>query len=99
MAILLVTYPATVGARFDADYYVTTHIPLVREKWAALGLIDAVALLPDQDTPPFAAVAVLSFRDRSSIDAALASPEAGEVFGDLPNFTDIAPQPMFAREG
>jgi uncharacterized protein (TIGR02118 family) len=99
MATLLVTYPLVAGARFDADYYVATHIPLVREKWTAHGLVEAMALLPDQDAPAFAAVALLAFRDRAAIDAALASAEAGDVFGDLPNFTDIAPQPMIARQG
>lgn len=99
MATLIVTYPLTPGSRFDVDYYVTRHMPLVREKWTRLGLVVARALLPDQDAPPFAAIALLTFADRAAIEAALASPEAGDIFGDLPNFTDIAPQPMFAREG
>jgi len=64
-----------------------------------LGLVEASALLPDQADPPFAAMALLIFCDRAAIEAALASPEATDVFGDLPNFTDIAPQPMFARQG
>lgn len=99
MATLVVTYPLTEGARFDAGYYAATHIPLVRAKWAAYGLVTATALLPDQDAPPFAAIALLVFTDRAAIEAALASPEAGAVFGDLPNFTDIAPQPMFTKTG
>ena len=98
MAKLVVTYPATPGARFDVDYYLDTHIPLVRAKWAAHGLSDASALLPDQDDAPFAAIALLGFPDKASIEAALGSPEAEAVFGDLPNFTDIAPQPMFAKD-
>ncbi|RVT93022.1 EthD family reductase [Sphingomonas crocodyli] len=98
MAKLVVTYPSTPNARFDADYYLATHIPLVRAKWAAHGLTDASALLPDQADAPFAAIALLAFRDKASIEAALGSVEAEAVFGDLPNFTDIAPQPMLAKD-
>ncbi len=97
MATLVVTYSLTAEARFDADYYLATHIPLVREKWAPFGLIEAIVHLPDQPKPAYAAVAVLRFRDKDAITAALGSPEARAVFGDVPNFTDIAPQPMIAR--
>jgi uncharacterized protein (TIGR02118 family) len=98
MGTLVVTYPLTPGARFDADYYVATHLPLVEAQWGQYGLTTASALLPDQDAPPFAAIALLEFVDRADIDRALGSPEAAAVFGDLANFTDIAPQPMFARK-
>lgn len=91
MTTFVVTYPVQDGAKFDADYYVATHIPLVREKWSRHGLTTATALIPDQPEPPYAAVAVLEFADGAALDAALGSAEAGEVFGDVPNFTDIAP--------
>lgn len=99
MATLTVSYPLTPGARFDADYYVATHLPLVREKWAAFGLTEAAALLPDQNEPPFAALALLHFETRDGIERALISPEADAVFGDLVNFTDIKPVPMLAKQG
>jgi len=35
MATLVVTYPLTGGALFDSDYHVRSHLPLVRQKWAA----------------------------------------------------------------
>lgn len=91
MTSFVVTYPVEDGAKFDADYYVATHIPLVREKWSPYGLTSATALIPDQPAPPYAAVAVLEFADGAALDAALASPEAAAVFGDVPNFTTIAP--------
>lgn len=95
MASFVVTYPVTAGATFDADYYVATHMPLVRARWTPYGLESARALIAD-GTQPYAAVAVLDFRDGAAIDAALASAEAEEVFGDVPNFTDIAPVAMRA---
>ena len=90
-AALLVSYPATTGARFDRDYYIATHLPLVREKWDPHGLIEAMALFPDDDKPTHVAVALLTFRDGAARDAALGSDEAAGVFGDVPNFTTIAP--------
>jgi uncharacterized protein (TIGR02118 family) len=89
--ILLVSYPATEGARFDRDYYTGTHMPLVKEKWGPLGLTDAVALFPDDDAPAAVAVAVLTFTDGAARDAAMSAPVAAEVFGDVPNFTTISP--------
>ncbi|WP_298091145.1 EthD family reductase [uncultured Sphingomonas sp.] len=90
-AALLVSYPATDGARFDRDYYIATHLPLVREKWGTHGLTDAIGMWPDDDAPAHVAVALLTFRDAGARDAALASAEAGAVFGDVANFTDIQP--------
>lgn len=90
-AALLVSYPASDGARFDRDYYTATHLPLVREKWGAHGLTEAIGLWPDDDAPAHVAIALLTFRDAAARDAALASAEAAAVFGDVANFTDIQP--------
>lgn len=90
-AALLVSYPASVGARFDHDYYVATHFPLVRANWDRHGLVDAVAMKAEDDDPANVAVALLTFRDGGARDAALGSAEAATVFGDVPNFTDIQP--------
>lgn len=91
MTTFVVTYPASDGATFDASYYVAKHIPLVREKWTQYGLTSATALMPDQPDPAYLAVAVLEFTDGAALDAALAAPEAADVFGDVAAFTDIAP--------
>lgn len=91
MASLVVTYPAQDGARFDADYYVARHIPLVREEWTRHGLTGARALLPEGDTIAYLAVAILDFEDGAAIDRAMGSPEAATVFGDVAVFTDLAP--------
>ncbi|URW76337.1 EthD family reductase [Sphingomonas donggukensis] len=89
-AALLVTYPATAGARFDHDYYRETHLPLVESALRPHGLTSAVALRPEAEAPHLA-VAILTFADAATRDAALGSPEAGPVFADIANFTDVAP--------
>jgi hypothetical protein len=37
MIRVTVSYPNTAGARFDLDYYLTTHIPLVEAKLSGRG--------------------------------------------------------------
>ncbi|MES2291005.1 MAG: EthD family reductase [Pseudomonadota bacterium] len=94
MTTLVVTYPAKDGAAFDADYYTTTHIPLVREKWTQHGLTRARALMPEEVAPAYLAVAILDFADGAALDRSLASAEAADVFGDVAKFTDIAAVPL-----
>lgn len=91
MAHLVVLYPQTAGARFDAAYYVAAHLPIVRDAWTDHGLINATVLFPAEDDPAFVAIATLEFADDAAIDAALASPGAARVFGDVASFTDISP--------
>lgn len=91
MANLVVSYPRHEGAHFDADYYRDTHIPLVEESWAAIGLTGAQILWPADAAQPFAAMVVLAFRDAAAIDAAMASPATAAVMADVANFTNIQP--------
>jgi uncharacterized protein (TIGR02118 family) len=89
-ALLFVTYPVGEGKRFDRDYYVATHLPLVEQAWGPFGLSTAQGFFP-REGGPHEAVAVLSFADEAAIGAALASDATPGVLGDLPNFTDIEP--------
>ena len=87
----MVSYPAAAGGRFDRDYYLATHMPLVERMLRPHGLERARAWFPDDADAPSVAVALLEFRDAATRDAALASPDVGPVFADVANFTDIAP--------
>lgn len=90
MVRLFVTYAAGDGTRFDRDYYVATHLPLVEKEWGPAGLQTARAYFPAGDGPDVA-VAVLTFASDDAIAAALASSSVATVMGDVPNFTDITP--------
>lgn len=92
MARLFVSYPAGEAARFDRDYYVVTHLPLVEKEWGPTGLQTAQAFFPVQPDAADVAVAILTFVDDEAVAACLASPAAAAVMGDVSNFTDIAPQ-------
>lgn len=91
MSALFVTYPRAGGTRFDRDYYIATHLPLVEKAWGQYGLTSANGYFPTLDSATEEAVAVLQFADDAAIGTALASPETPAVMADLANFTDIAP--------
>lgn len=91
MATLIVSYPAAAGTRFDREYYVATHLPLVERVFGPHGLTGADAYFPDDEGEAVLAMAMLHFRDGAARDAALAHADAGEAFGDIPNFTDAKP--------
>lgn len=91
MANLVVYYPRTAGADFDAAYYAATHIPLVESSWRPHGLRSADILWPVDGEQPFVCMVTLGFPDQAAIDAALAAPETGEVMADVARFTTIQP--------
>ena len=87
--MVLVMYPA--GGRFDMDYYLGHHMPLVRERWSSLGLHEARIVkgvaTPDGGTPPFQVMALLTWESQDAFAKAAAA-HGPEIFGDIPNFTD-----------
>lgn len=87
----MVAYPGGPEARFDREYYRSIHLPLVERVFAPHGLTGVDAWFPDDEGGPTLATAVLRFRDAAARDAALGHPDAGEAFGDIPNFTNVAP--------
>ncbi len=92
---ITVMYPNDPGSKFDMDYYLNTHGPLVHKCWDdkgmnSLKLIKGVAT-PDPKTPaPYQVVAILDFDSLEAFQGAVAAAGA-EVMGDIPNFTDVAP--------
>ncbi|WP_428483849.1 EthD family reductase [Rhodopila sp.] len=91
MEMVFVTYPGDASTRFDRDYYVSTHLPLVRQAWSPHGLEIVAAFFPHGDGAGTIAVAVCGFRNEAAIGAALGSPLTERVMADVKNFTDAAP--------
>lgn len=90
-----VLYPNTPGSKFDMDYYLNTHIPLVKERWSSMGMSEVRAVkgvgTPDPDTPaPYQVIALLRFESMEAFQAAGAA-HGGEIMGDIKNFTDTSP--------
>lgn len=90
---LQVVYPASEGTRFDFDYYLATHMPMVEQH---LGphidrTLVTKGLASGPDAPPaFHAVTTMVFADKAAMDAAMGAAEP--LLQDIPNFTDCEPQ-------
>lgn len=93
---LNVSYAGTSSSRFDKDYYVKMHLPLVQKSWGSYGLEACSAFFPSDDKVGVVAVAVCKFKDKQSLDDAFNSSATGAVLEDVKNFTDIPPNRTIA---
>jgi uncharacterized protein (TIGR02118 family) len=94
MVKVSVFYKNAAGSRFDADYFLSVHMPLAVRLLAA-GIKSATAEIgvrgtADGDAPPFAAIA--NFTSESADAFMNAFMEVGaRLQADIPNYTDIEP--------
>jgi uncharacterized protein (TIGR02118 family) len=80
---------------FDFDYYILKHMSLVEKAWKPAG-IEAWQVIRfektiDGATPPYLAMAVVTFNGQDGANLALTLKETPEVVGDVPNFTNLKP--------
>ena len=91
MTMLFVTYPGDAATRFDRDYFVSNHLPLVKEAWSPHGLETIAAFFPAGDGDGTIAVCVCGFRDEAAISSSLSSPQTERVMADVKQYTDAKP--------
>ena len=95
MIRVTVAYPNETGKKFDWDYYLNSHGPMVNKQLGNRGLVklevDKGVSAPDpSEEAPFVAIAFLTFNTVEEVHEAFKA--AGrEIMGDIPNFTDITP--------
>jgi uncharacterized protein (TIGR02118 family) len=89
-----VFYPQSDGAKFDWDYYLASHIPMVREKLGkackGISVEKGLAGGPPGTTPTFLALCHLSFDSVDAYQAAFA-PHAATIMSDIPNYSSGQP--------
>jgi uncharacterized protein (TIGR02118 family) len=94
MVKVSVLYPNNPGAKFDMDYYLSKHIPMVQLKVGpalkAVSVERGVAGGTPGSAPTYVTTAALSF---DSVEAYLAAfgPHAAEIMADVPNYTNLQP--------
>jgi uncharacterized protein (TIGR02118 family) len=89
-----VLYPNQEGAKFDLDYYLSRHIPLVRRLiGAALKGVTVEQGLGGAAPGSKAAYAVVCHLRFDSVEAFQQSfgPHAGEIQGDVHNYSNVEP--------
>ncbi|KAI1422456.1 hypothetical protein F5Y12DRAFT_717353 [Xylaria sp. FL1777] len=87
--ILSVVYPA--GAKFDMDYYLKTHMPLVQKVWENHGLKSWKIAQYDNANAPYIVQAWLEWESKEHSEAGAKSEDGKAVFADIPNFCDKSP--------
>jgi uncharacterized protein (TIGR02118 family) len=94
---LNVIYPNHDGARFDAAYYRSTHIPLAMKvmKAASVLLIEGVPM--GSSPSPYAMIAHFEFASPEAMQAGLADPGMAELRADVAKVTDIKPTVMIGK--
>jgi uncharacterized protein (TIGR02118 family) len=92
MTIVSVLYPRSSESRFDHEYYLEKHMPLVQQRWTSMGLVKMEWMrgvaTPDGREPDYEVITLLTFGSREQFEAALAS-SGGEILGDIPKFTNV----------
>ena len=87
-------YPNKEGKKFDMDYYVDRHIPMVMEKFGGAvkgGTIDQGLAGSDPDSPPiYVAMGHILFDSVEEFHNAM-GPHMEAIMADIPNYTDIVP--------
>ena len=89
-----VMYPNTPGARFDHHYYRDRHMPLVKARMGDACLYYSVdkglsGAAPDT-APTYIAMCHIFSESVDAFQAAF-GPHAGEIQGDIANYTDLTP--------
>lgn len=89
-----VFYPNEEGKKFDMDYYLATHIPLVRKLLGSActnATVDqGLAGETPGSKPPYVAVGHLHFNAIEDFVASFPA-NATAILSDIPNYTDITP--------
>ena len=94
MIIVSVLYPNAPGCKFDLDYYLQRHVPMVQQRLGAAlkrvaverGLAGGAPGAP----APFLATAHLYFDSVEAFQSAF-GPHAGAILADVPNYTNTTP--------
>lgn len=82
------------GKTFDMDYYSKKHMPLVArllgDSLKLLAIDKGIAGRTPDDSIPYLGIGYLYFNTLSAYQSSF-GPNAKEIVGDIPNFTNIQP--------
>ena len=89
-----VCYPNGSGAKFDMAYYLTSHMPMVREKLGAvlkgMAVDEGLGGIPPGSPAPYLAVGHLLFDSVEEFGAAFTT-HSPSILADIPNYTNTQP--------
>jgi uncharacterized protein (TIGR02118 family) len=89
-----VLYPNTVGSKFDLDYYLNKHTPMLKQKLGgalkSVHIDEGVAGATPGSRPTYRVLCHLGFESVDAFQNAFA-PHAQAIMSDIPNYTDVQP--------
>jgi len=89
-----VLYPNTAGCKFDMEYYLTRHMPMVQQKLGPackrMAVEQGIAGGAPGAPATYVAMGHLYFDSTDAFQAAFA-PHAQSILADIPNYTDTQP--------
>ena len=94
MIVVTVMYPNTEGSRFDLDYYMKKHMPLVASRGQDIGLQSYQVMrgtgAPGGGKPAYRVMTNLTVSSLQAFQSGMET-HGAEIMGDIPNFTDLRP--------
>ena len=94
MIKVTILYPNAPDATFDMNYYVTRHLPMVRDKCApecrSIAAERGLAGGQPGSQAPYIAVGHLTFDSAGAFQKSF-GPNAMEILADIPNYTNTKP--------
>ena len=94
MINVMVSYPYKPGVKFDMNYYLTKHTPMVakllRPALKKVIVERGVSGAQPGSKPAYITVCHLHFDSVEAFNAAFA-PHAATIMQDIPNYTDVEP--------
>ena len=93
MIKVTIFYPNSPGARFDMNYYTTSHMPMVQKKVSTCKGIAAERGLAGGapgSAPTYIAIGHLLFDSVEAFQTGF-GPHASEILADVPNYTNAQP--------
>ncbi|POS69295.1 ethyl tert-butyl ether degradation EthD [Diaporthe helianthi] len=94
-----VLYPNDADAKYDIEYYKTTHMGLMNKHFSKAGLISWSVTTytpgPDGSASPFAFSSSSTWRSTEDFKAAFQGEALKEILADVPNFNFANKQSTF----
>ena len=89
-----VMYPNDPNKKFDMDYYLNKHMPVLHEKLDPISLVKAeidkgLGSRGENTPPPYRVICHMYFNTMEDFQKIL--PYEEELFADVPNYTNIEP--------
>lgn len=89
-AQVTVLYPKKDGAKFDLEYYLATHMPLVTKTWSSYGL-KGYTVTQLSGEGPYSISCVMEFESSEGFGKAIQDKGTAEVMKDVENFSSEKP--------